>query len=86
MQPAPEADSRGVLVAEVVPNGPAAAAGMQGADVIVTVGGQIVRDSEELRAALATLQAGQTVPVVVLRDGEERILQVTLGRRPGRSR
>jgi hypothetical protein len=84
IRPSPEPDSRGIVVSQVVPGGPAATGGVQDADVIVSIAGQIVRDPQSLRAVLLKLEAGKTVPVVVLRDDREITLKVTLGARGGR--
>ena len=84
MRVSQEPSPYGVVIAGVQPRGPAAQAGMQDADVIVQVADQFVRDVQTLRSALLRLEAGKTVPVVVLRDGEKVVLKVTLGqsRRP----
>jgi len=84
VQLAEEPDARGIVVARVVPDGPAGTAGMEPADIIVSIAGQVVRDTPTLRAALLKLEAGKTVPVVVLRDETEVTLKVTLGSRGGR--
>ena len=86
LQPSPEPSAHGILVATVVPGGPAAEGGMLDADVIVSIAGQITRDLQGLREALGKLEAGKTVPIVVLRDGAEMTLKVTLGAPAGRPR
>jgi len=73
---------KGVLVAGVDPNSPAARAGIRGSrssgDVIVAVDGQRVEDFEDLANAIDSKQVGDTVEVSVLRDGRELTLSVTL--------
>ena len=69
---------RGVKISGVTPNSPAAAAGLQGGDVIVGMGTVDVADLQGLTDALRAHKPGQTVPVRVLRDGKELSLQVTL--------
>lgn len=81
IMPSPEPSPHGLLVARVVAGGPCARAGMEDADVIVRIAGQVVRDIQTLRGVLIRLEAGKTVPVVVLRDGAEVTLKVTLGQR-----
>ena len=81
IQPSPEPSAHGLLVARVIPRGPCAQAGMEDADVIVRIADQVVRDIQTLRGVLIKLEAGKTVPVVVLRDGKEVTLKVTLGQR-----
>jgi serine protease Do len=74
---------RGVLVARVMPGQPAANAGIENGDVIVEFGGQPVDGLNALQALVAAKQPGEKVPVRIRRDGNELILEVTLGERPG---
>jgi putative serine protease PepD len=69
----------GVGVVDVVPGGPAASAGIQPGDVIVSVDGKDTPSSEALGAVLAELKPGDTVPVTVQRGGSPVELEVTLG-------
>ena len=73
-------DATGALVTDV-PEGPAAEAGMQAGDVIVSFNGSEVTDTRELVRRVGNAQIGATVPMTVYRDGEEVELEVTLGRR-----
>lgn len=70
----------GALVTDV-PAGPAADAGMQPGDVILVFNGADVVDTGQLVRMVAAAPVGETVDVVVLRDGERVTLGVTLGRR-----
>ena len=73
----------GVVIRDVVPNGPAAAAGLRPGDVIVRIGETVVEDRADLEYALSTqYKPGDTVPVTVVRDGREQTVQVRLGDRP----
>jgi len=92
------ADQRGALVIDVVPNSPAAKAGLQGSDrqiqingqpapvggdVIVAVDGQPGQDFEDLIAYLAnSTEVGQTITLTVLRDGNSQTIDLTLAARP----
>jgi S1-C subfamily serine protease len=69
----------GVGVVDVVPDGPAAAAGIRPGDVIVSVDGEPTPTSEALGTVLAELEPEDTVTVVVRRGGAEEELEVTLG-------
>lgn len=74
----------GVLVHDVVPNGPAAKAGIVPGDIITAVGGQPTPSSEELASVLAGMQPGQSVPVSIVKpDGTSTTVNVTLGQLPG---
>ncbi|SET20784.1 DegQ family serine endoprotease [Paracoccus homiensis] len=72
--------SEGAMVTDV-PDGPAKDAGMQAGDVIISFDGGAVEDTRQLVRRVAEAPAGEAVDVVVLRNGDERTLQVTLGRR-----
>ena len=75
-------NSRGAEVLEVVPGGPAEAAGIQLGDRIVEVSGKEVLGSAELGAILRSLAPGTRVQVKVVRGGSTETLTATLGERP----
>jgi S1-C subfamily serine protease len=72
----------GAYVVATTPGGPAAGAGIDSGDVIVSIDDQAVSTSEDLGTILGDLQPGDTVTVVVDRDGDQRSIGVTLGARP----
>ena len=69
---------RGVLISEIVADGPADRGGLRVGDVVVAIGGREIVDGQELRFRIATRQAGGTATLTVLRDGDERDLVVPL--------
>jgi S1-C subfamily serine protease len=71
--------SGGVLVTSVVAGGPAAKAGMHAGDLIVSVNKTVVANTDEIATVLAGLKPGDTVPIVVDRNGKKLTLNVTLG-------
>ena len=75
-------DQVGTVVAHVFPGDPADLAGFQIGDVVIRVGEAPIEEAEDLNREIARLGAGTVVEIVVLRDGEERTLTVTLGERP----
>jgi serine protease Do len=91
-------DTRGALVETVVAGGPAANAGLQasntevtingvqgtvGGDIITAIDGQTINSMSDVIAYLAIhTQAGQTVTLTILRNGQTQSVQVTLGTRP----
>lgn len=75
--------NRGALIAGIEPSGPAGPAGMRTGDVILRFDGKEVRNSRELPRIVSETAVGRSVPVVVLRNGREENLSVTLGRREG---
>jgi serine protease Do len=74
----------GALVRMVQDSTPAAKAGFQVGDVIVRYDGKPVSDDATLRDMVSRTEPGQTVPVVVRRDGQERTIDVTIGKAPAR--
>ena len=68
----------GALVSKVDPTSPAASAGVQQGDVILSVNGHPVDDSNALRNAVSSLQPGTDVSVTLLRNGSEKTLHATL--------
>ena len=68
----------GVLVGSVVPDSPAAKAGLKAGDVITAVNGSAVTTPRELSAALPPLDGKQDVTLTVFRDKRELKVGVTL--------
>jgi serine protease Do len=72
---------KGVIVEGVVPDSPAAAAGVRTGDVITAIGDADVEDGAKLLKLLAKKQPGDTVKLKLVRDQNERVVDVTLKRR-----
>jgi len=70
---------RGALVAGVMKNSPAEAAGVKQGDVIIQFDTGAVTESRKLPRMVAETNVGKDVPVVVWRDGKEVSLTVRLG-------
>ncbi len=77
-----DGEATGATVAELSQDSPAAAAGIQAGDVIVSFDGKAVQTSAELSADVNGASAGDSVSLGVRRDGSEQTVQVTLGERP----
>lgn len=73
----------GALVSYVVEDGPAAKAGLRHSDVILSVDGRSVGDDRELLREVAKIKPGSTVPLKILRRGQEKKLSITVDERPG---
>jgi len=70
---------RGVLVFDVVPGGPAEAAGLQPGDIITEFDGEATDTVEQLLGELRGVDPGDTVELTYLRGGDEATTQVTVG-------
>ncbi len=74
-----------LLVAHVEPDSPAARAGIALGDALLSFGGESLQDPGELLALLAEDRIGDTVAMKLLRAGEVREVQVTIGAREKRA-
>jgi serine protease Do len=72
-------ERKGALVVTVTGDGPAEKAGVKAGDVIVDVNGKPVPSRDELVQTVMALKPGTTVPMRVLRDKQEKTLNVTIG-------
>jgi serine protease Do len=72
--------AEGALVDQAQPGTPAAKAGVQSGDVITAINGTTVKDSGDLARRVAAIAPGSTVNLVILRNGEQKNLTVTLGK------
>jgi S1-C subfamily serine protease len=72
----------GALIGDVMPDSPAAKAGLKAGDVIVSVDGKAVSGPEELRAAVQRAGAGKEVKVTVRRGDEQREFTARLDEAP----
>ena len=73
--------SKGAVVAEIVPDGPASKSGLRKDDVITALNGQSI-DGRSLRNAVGSMTPGSTINLKVLRGGSERNFSITLDRMP----
>ncbi|MBN2906110.1 MAG: Do family serine endopeptidase [Rhodobacteraceae bacterium] len=73
-------EAKGALVTDV-PEGPAAEAGMESGDVIMSFDGHDVADTRGLVRQVGNAPVGKAVRVVVFREGKTQTLKITLGRR-----
>ncbi|HJA08795.1 MAG TPA: DegQ family serine endoprotease [Candidatus Mailhella merdigallinarum] len=74
-------DAQGALIGSVLPDEPAAKAGLKAGDIIVRVGRDDIRNSTELLRSVADLKPGTDVKITVLRNGKEFSTTVKLGER-----
>jgi S1-C subfamily serine protease len=75
---------KGLIVLSLESAGPAAKAGILIGDILISLGGKSVEDTEDIQAALEGHAVGASIEAVVSRGGESRGIPVTIGERPGR--
>ena len=73
---------RGALVAKVLPDSPALASGIRVGDIIVEFNKQEVMNSSNLPPIVGSSKVGVKLPVTVIRNGQEKTLNVKLGELP----
>jgi serine protease Do len=72
-------DTHGALVANVMPDGPAAKAGIVRGDIIIGFHGKKVQESSELPRLVAVVPPNTEVDVEIIRGGKKLTIPVTLG-------
>jgi Do/DeqQ family serine protease len=75
-------DTRGVLISELAPRGPAQQAGLAPGDCIVEIDQRSIRKVQDLRTVVAQMPPGTEAEVVFYRDGRKRTTTVTIGQQP----
>jgi serine protease Do/serine protease DegQ len=73
-------EARGMVVANLAADGPAAQAGLKREDIITAINGQPVTSWQDLRLIVAQNVPGTKVTVQYLREGKPAEVEVTLGR------
>lgn len=72
----------GALVAQVLPDSPAAAAGIQPGDVIVSFDGEEITESARLPQLVGVVGPGTRADIDLVRDGEKKTVSVTVAALP----
>ncbi|BHH85399.1 DegQ family serine endoprotease [Desulforhopalus sp. 52FAK] len=72
----------GILVSEVQKDSPASAAGIKRGDVIIELDGTVLDDVSDLRNRVALISPNSKTVLLVIRDGREKKIQVTIGEQP----
>jgi S1-C subfamily serine protease len=77
-----ESGRAGALITAVTPGTAADQAGIEVGDLVISLDGVQVQGGPDLAAQVQTHRPGTTVQVVLIRDGEQVTLDVSLGERP----
>ncbi len=77
-----DSDADGVLIREIPPGSPAAAAGLRAGDIIVRFGGKDIASSDDLILAIREQDIGDSVSIEYIRSGERRTTNAVLAERP----
>jgi S1-C subfamily serine protease len=77
----------GSIVTHVIEGSPADTGGLKTEDIVVRIGDEKVdveddKDLNNFRRIVANLEAGKKIPVLLLRNGKEKELTVTIGEQP----
>jgi serine protease DegQ len=72
----------GAIIAGVVRNGPADKGGMKPGDILLSVEGKTVADTNDMLNLIAQLPPGEKATMRVLRKSRETELAITVGKRP----
>ncbi len=75
-------EEEGILIARVMPNSPAAQAGLRAGDVITAIEGQTVKDGAEVQQTVESTGVGQNLSITLRRDGREENINVRPGNLP----
>ena len=72
-------ESKGIVIAQIGPGGPADRAGLRAGDVITALNGTEVNDINTFRNQVASAGPGAEVTLTVLRDGRRQEIRAKLG-------
>ena len=75
-------ERKGVLVYQVLPDSPAAQAGVKAGDIVRTVNGTEIEHSRQLIDLVSATKPGRTVKLGILREGKPVDVDVKIGERP----
>jgi serine protease Do len=71
---------RGVLLGKIVPDSPAAKAGLKENDIVTEINGQRVEGAAQFRRMIHETPAGRSIQLTVWRDGRSQTISATLGK------
>jgi serine protease Do len=71
---------RGVVLGKIVPDSPAAKAGLKENDVVTEINGQRVEGAAQFRRMIHEIPAGRSIQLTVWREGRTQSVSATLGK------
>jgi len=76
---------KGLIVLSLEPEGPAAKAGILIGDVLISLGGAAVADTDDIQTALEGQKVGEKIDAGVVRGGANVTISIAIGERPRRN-
>jgi serine protease Do len=78
-------DRSGALISDVFKGDPADVAGLKSGDVVTEINGKPIKDTHELLLMIAGFRIGETIKIKIVRDGQEKIIPITIAERTEKS-
>jgi len=78
-------DKSGALISDVFKGDPADKAGLKSGDIVTEINGKPVKDTHELLMMIAGFRIGETIKIKIVRDGQEKVLPITIAERTEKS-
>jgi len=78
-------DKSGALISDVFKGDPADKAGLKSGDIVTEINGKPVKDTHELLMMIAGFRIGETIRIKIVRDGQEKVLPITIAERTEKS-
>jgi S1-C subfamily serine protease len=75
-------ESDGIVIQDVVADGPAAKGGLKADDVVVKVNGKEVTDLQDFVKMVRGTKPGDELKLTVKRDGKEKEIKIKVGKKP----
>jgi serine protease Do len=77
--------TRGALISDVIPGGPAAKAGLRSGDIVLDIQGREIKEGKDLMRAVLMYPVGEKLSITVLRDGQQQKLSVVTAERAAKN-